>query len=109
MRVYSWNDWNTDHIGQHQVLPAEARYVIEHARRSYPQYCGKEKWRVRGKTALGRWLQVVFIYPDDEDIDPDSLAPADLLAYSNGQAQVVYVIHAPELTEKEKPDVRKRG
>jgi len=52
---------------------------------------------------------VIYIYPDDADVDPDSLSPADLLAYSDGMAQVVYVIHARELTDTEKRRERKRG
>jgi len=54
-------------------------------------------------------LQVIFVYPDDEDVDLDSLGPHDLIAYSDGTAQVVYVIHARDLTDAEKRATRKRG
>jgi len=54
MRVYSWSDWNTDHIGRHNVTPAEARQVVEHARSPYPEHADGGKLRVRGKTESGR-------------------------------------------------------
>lgn len=109
MGAYSWNDWNIEHIGRHDVIPAEARHVVEHALPPYPEFIGDGKWRVRGRTAHGRWLQVIYVHPDDADIDPDSLAPPDLLSYSDGRAQVVCVIHARELTAEEKRQTRKRG
>jgi len=109
MRAYSWNDWNLRHVGRHNVTPAEARYVADYARSPHPEYVGDGKWHVRGKTSAGRWLQVIYVCPDDAEVDPDSLSPADLLAFSDGRAQVVYVIHARELTEAEKRQARKRG
>jgi len=109
MRAFSWSDWNIRHIAEHHVKPIEAQYIVDHARQPYPEHVGDGKWRVRGKTRAGRWLQVIYVYPDDSDVDPDSLSPADLLAYSGGEAQVVSVIHARELTDAEKRQTRKRG
>jgi len=83
--------------------------VIEHARPPFPDYVGEGRWLVRGKTRAGRWLQVVYVYPDDTDVDPDSLALADLLDYADGRARVARVIHARELTDGEKRRTRKRG
>jgi hypothetical protein len=109
MRVFAWNSQNVEHIGKHDVDPDEARYVVEHARPPFPEHHGDGKWLVRGRTSSGRWLQVIFVYPDDADVDPDSLDPHDLIAYSDGTAQVVYVIHARNLTDAEKRATRKRG
>jgi hypothetical protein len=109
MRAYSWNDWNIGHIARHNVTQAEARYVVERAQRPYPQHVRDGKWCVRGKTAAGRWLQVVYVYPDDANVDPDSLSVADLLAYSDGLATIVYIIHARDLTDADKRQTRKRG
>lgn len=109
MRVYSWDGRNVGHIAEHGVSPPEARYVVEHARSPFPRHVGEGKWLVCGQTQAGRWLQVVYVYPDDRDVDPDSLSVADLVAYSDGRAQVVRVIHARPLTDNEKRKTRKRG
>jgi hypothetical protein len=52
---------------------------------------------------------VIYSYPEDDEVDPDSLSPHDLLAHCQGEAQVVYVIHARELNEAERRQSRKRG
>jgi hypothetical protein len=109
MRVFSWTASNIAHIAEHDVMPSEARYVVDHPPKPYPEFVGGGKWRVRARTAAGRWLQVIYVYPDDSDVDPDSLSPADLLAFSDGHAQVVSVVHARELTHAEKRQTRKRG
>jgi hypothetical protein len=52
---------------------------------------------------------VIYVYPDDSDVNPDSLSPADLLLFGDGRAQAVRVIHARELTDAEKRQSRRRG
>ena len=84
--AFRWNDWNRDHIAVHGVLPEEAEYVINHASAPYPEKIGEGKWRVRGHTSSGRYLQVVFIIEDE----------------------LYYVIHARGLTEREKRQLRRR-
>jgi len=61
--------------------------VVSHAQRPYPQAREDEKWRVVGRGRGGRWVQVIFIF-DPED--------------------VVFVIHARPLTDREKRRERKR-
>jgi len=78
---FRWNNWNSDHVGRHGVLPEEAEAVVRHARRPYPQARADEKWLVRGQNSAGRWLQVVFVFSPDD---------------------TVFVIHARPLTESEK-------
>lgn len=65
----------------------EAEHVIDHAAAPYPEYLGAEKWRVRGQTATGRYLQVIFVF------DPDG---------------TVYVIHARGLSDRERRQLRRR-
>jgi hypothetical protein len=77
-------------------------------RAPYPEYIGTGKWRVIGKTDLGRWLQVIFVYPEDEQVELDSLSISDLPFFMSGEAQVVCVIHSRELTHAEKKRSRKR-
>ena len=84
--VLHWNDWNRDHFAAHGVLPEEAEYVVNHAARPYPELIGEGKWRVRGQSISGRFLQVIFVIEDD----------------------LYYVIHARGLTEKEKHHLRRR-
>ena len=84
---FRWNQWNVDHIEQHAVSPEEAEYVIDWARPPYPEPIGENKWRVRGQSETGRYLQVIFIF------DPDN---------------TIYVIHARGLNEHEKRQLRRR-
>jgi uncharacterized DUF497 family protein len=81
---FRWNDWNIDHIGGHGVWPEEAEWVVDHYR---PCRAGKDKYLTRGQTQAGRYLQVAFV------IDPDD---------------AVFVIHARDLTEREKQAFRRR-
>ena len=81
------NDWNVDHIGDHGVSPEEAEYVVDGARAPYPEQIGDGKWRVRGQTASGRYIQVIFVF------DPDNTA---------------FVIHARGLSDQEKRQLRRR-
>jgi uncharacterized DUF497 family protein len=108
MRIYSWAESNTTHIAKHGVTQAEAQDVVERARAPYPEYIGTGKWRVIGKTGLGRWLQVIFVYSEDEQVELDSLSISDLPFFMSGEAQVVCVIHSRELTHAEKKRSRKR-
>jgi uncharacterized DUF497 family protein len=85
--VFRWNQWNIEHIAEHGVSPEEAEWVVEHARRPYPNAREDGKRLVVGRGHGDRWVQVVYIY-DPED--------------------VVYVIHARPLRNHEKHRVRRR-
>jgi len=84
--AFRWNDWNRDHIAVHGVSPQEAEFVINRASPPYPEFIGDGKWRVRGPTAAGRFLQVIFVVEDD----------------------YYYVIHARGLSDREKRQLRRR-
>jgi len=84
---FRWNDWNVDHIAEHGVGPIEAEFVVRQARRPWPEKIGDGKWRVWGPTSDGRRLQVIFIF-----------SPTD----------VVFVVHARDLSETEKRRFRRR-
>lgn len=83
---FRWDDWNEDHIAGHNVSPEEAEYVVDHRRRPYPRELADAKFMVRGQTAAGYWLQVIYIIEEDG---------------------VAFVIHARPLTENEKKRERK--
>jgi uncharacterized DUF497 family protein len=85
---FRWNEWNVGHIAAHGVTPQEAEYVVDHARSPYPTYQGDGRFLVRGQTAVGRWLQVVYIF---------------------SPRGVVYVIHARPIPDREKRRTRRRN
>lgn len=87
-RVFRWNIWNLEHIAEHGVSHEEAESVAECQTPPWPEYIGEDKWRIWGQTADGRYLQVIHLF------DPPG---------------VVYVIHARDLTDKEKQQCRRRS
>jgi uncharacterized DUF497 family protein len=93
-KLFSWNAANVRHIGKHGVKVFEAEYALRNPGRGFPRKIGDGKWIVKGLTEAGRFLQVIFIYPEDDEIDVDSLSMADLIDYSEGNGKVIYVIHA---------------
>ena len=93
-KLFSWNAANVRHIAKHGVKVDEAEYVVRNAGRGFPRKIGNGKWIVKSSAADGRSLQVIFIYPADDEIDVDSLSVPDLIDYSEGNGKVVYVIHA---------------
>ena len=83
MYDFRWIDWNEEKIGRHGIRPEEVEYVVNHARRPFPEAHG-EKLFVAGPTAAGRWIQVIFVLDDSE---------------------TVFVIHARQLDESERRPV----
>jgi hypothetical protein len=84
---FRWIPWNIAHIGEHGVTPAEAEYVITHARRPYPRRIVNEKYLVHGQSDAGRYLQVIFLLDAGD---------------------TVFVIHAMPLTPRQKHQFRRR-
>jgi uncharacterized DUF497 family protein len=106
--IFSWNRANTEHIAKHGVKRAEAEQVVRGARPPWPTKSEDGKRLVWGQTSAGRYLQVIFFYPDDEDVDVTSLSLPDLISWSDGHERVIYVIHARNLEDDEKKQFRKR-
>jgi uncharacterized DUF497 family protein len=84
---FRWNAWNVDHIARHGVMAREADAVVRAAKQPYPLWRSDDKWLVWGRTQGGRMLQVVFVL--------DAL-------------DAIYVIHARDLTPREKSRYRAR-
>ena len=84
---FRWNQWNIEHLASHGVDPEEAEDVVVQASGPYPWRIGDDKLLVWGPGRGGRLLQVVFVLDDD------------------GTA---FVIHARELTNREKRIHRRR-
>jgi uncharacterized DUF497 family protein len=84
---FRWISWNQEHIAEHGVEPEEAEDAVRNTRAPFPLVQADERYLVWGRTEGGRFLQVVFV------IDPDD---------------TIFVIHARELTDKEKKRYRRR-
>jgi hypothetical protein len=85
---FLWDDWNLEHIARHGVSPREVEAIVRGARRPFPTYRGDGKWLVMGRGSGGRLLQTVYV-----------LRPGNLL----------YIIHARPLTDREKRRYRRRS
>ncbi len=62
---------------------------------------------VRGQTASGRYLQVIFVFKSPTMLDYDSLSFEQLSALQDDKP-AVYVVHARDLTYREKRRLRTR-
>jgi hypothetical protein len=107
--IYSWDDDNRDHIARHDVTPEEAEHVVEHCAPPYPEDLGEGKLCVWGKTTEGRWLQVIFVLKLQSEVAYDSVDLLDWAALGDrSDAKIVRVIHAMDLTEKMKRQLRRK-
>ena len=107
MLIFAWDDWNREYIGEHRVTVAEAEYVVRHAKPPFPREIEDDKQLVWGQTEAGRYLQVVFVFRAESEVEYESLALEDILALSDQDAPVVYVVHAMELTGRMKHQYRR--
>ena len=85
--LFRWNSHNLEHIAEHGVTAEEAEFVISAAQPPFPRMIGDDKYLVWGQTENGDYLQVIFIYSPPE---------------------MIYVIHARPMTDKEKSRLRRR-
>jgi uncharacterized DUF497 family protein len=108
MILFAWNETNIEHIAKHGVAPSEAESVVRAARPPYPEQRENEKFLVWGQTDAGRWLQVIFVYLNDDQVEVDDLSLDQLAAFAEG-AEVIRVVHARPLIPAEKHRARKRG
>ena len=108
MMIFAWDERNVAHIGKHGVTPREAEFIVRHAHSPFPESARDGKFRAWGQTQEGRYLQAVFVFPKDEDVDLESLDPLDRLAFADGSESVIYVVHARDLEESEKKQLRRR-
>jgi hypothetical protein len=83
-KVFVWNQWNVEHIGNHGVTPQEAEFVVEQATGRYPQKIGDAKYLVWGRTADRRPIQVIFIRLASEQVDIELLDILDRLTLEEG-------------------------
>jgi uncharacterized DUF497 family protein len=107
--VFSWDDYNREHIAKHNVDLEEAEQVVRNAEIPFPQTIEDDKLVVWGPTASGRYLQVIYVLKPPADVAYESLTVEDWMAVEAGEiAVVIRVIHAMDLTERMKKQLRKR-
>src|ERR1043165_9130364 len=102
MIVFAWDDCNFVDIKNHKVRPSEAEGIVRNAKQPFPREIGDGKFLVWGQTDQGRYLQVIFVFRSDDEVEYELLSLEEVLALSENSATVVYVIHAMELTAKMK-------
>src|SRR5258708_6535827 len=95
-----WDDWNVQHIAQHGVEPHEAKEIVDGGRRPFPKARGNGKYLVKGRTAFGRLLQVIYVIRDLNSIDFEQLDLVERLELLE-MGRAGYVIHARELRRGE--------
>jgi hypothetical protein len=107
-RLLYWDDWNEPHVAEHNVVREEADYVVDHASGPFPRHHGDGKYLVRGQTADGRYLQVIFVYRPSNSVDIRFLDERQRLLLES-VTKVTYVIHARDLTGREKHQLLRRS
>jgi uncharacterized DUF497 family protein len=85
--LFRWNAWNLEHATRHGVGVRDAERIVAGARRPYPEHRGDGKWRVVGRDAGERLIQVIYLVDEDGTI---------------------FIIHARPLTGPEKRRHRRR-
>jgi uncharacterized DUF497 family protein len=104
--IFIWDEQNQEHAARHGVSHDEAEYVVDHARPPFPRNIEGQKQLVRGQTEAGRWIQVIFVYIESDRVDIMDLPPEDLLALEQNE-EIGYIIHARDLTRREKIHCRR--
>src|SRR5437868_2748059 len=105
---FSWDTWNRPHIAKHGVSQQEAQYIVERRAAPFPRDIGDGKYLVRGQTEAGRYLQVIYTFKSDEDMDYESMDLEAIIALSDEVSPIYYVVHARDLTEREKRAYRRQ-
>jgi uncharacterized DUF497 family protein len=99
--IFSWDEWNTGHIAVHGVTRAEAEYVVRNAANPFPRQTGDGKHLVWGQTNEGRYLQVIFVYRESDELEFESLTLDQWITISAGPvSEIVYVVHSMTLPPK---------
>lgn len=102
-----WNAWNLNHVATHGVTMREAEFVAAHAQPPYPEEVGDGKFAVWGQTEEGRYLQVIYTLWSIERVDLADVPP-HLREELKELDEVIYIIHARDLTNAEKRRYRRR-
>lgn len=103
-----WDAWNKEHATRHGVSQDDARYVLRKVTPPYPEYIGGGKYRVRGQTQHGKYVQIIFVYRSGDQIKVEEMTVEELIELESSKGPYAYVIHARELKDDEKRRDRRR-
>ncbi len=104
-----WDKVSREHIAKHRVQAHEVEFVLSGLQPPFPQDIGNGKYLVQGQTDEGRFLQVIYVYRPVQTLDWTAMEWEDRLALADVEEnEVVYVVHARDLTEREKRALRRR-
>jgi len=106
--IFAWDEENTEHIARHAVTADEAEFVLQRAKIPFPQSLGEGKFRVWGTAENGRMLQVIYVLKAQSEVAYSSVDPLDWETLQDDRgAKIVRVIHAMELTDDMKRQLRR--
>jgi hypothetical protein len=106
--IFAWDDQNREHIAKHAVSAEETEEIVRAAAPPYPRAIGEGKHMVRGRTARGRYLQVIIAFKNPEDVEFGSLTADQWAEVEAGEEiRIVRVIHAMDLTDGMKRALRR--
>jgi len=105
--ILLWDDENIAHLATHSVTREEADFVVKSAAPPYPAEVEGEKFVVWGQSPEGRYLQVIFVLLDEDQVDWEKLDARDKMRFAEGAEEVGRVIHARDLTTREKKNLRR--
>ncbi len=107
--IFSRDDENREHIAKHDVVPEEAEELVRGARPPFPRAIGEGKHMVWDQTRQGRYLQVIIVFKAPQELDYKALTAQQWEEVAATDVRrVVRVIHAMDLTEAMKRNLRKR-
>jgi len=108
--IFLWTPRNIERVGRHDIIYDVAEYVVQHAAAPYLENVGDDNRSVWGATRNGRFLQVIFVHVQIENMTSEEYAflePHERIALDAGEP-AVRIIHARELTNDEKRRLRRR-
>lgn len=107
--IFAWDQINREHIAKHSVSEAEAEEIARDAEAPFPREVGDDKLLVWGATRAGRFLQVIYVLKLPVEVDYESVAVEDWMEIeANEFSEIVCVIHAMEMTDGMKRQLRRR-
>lgn len=88
MYGFRWNEWNLEKLDKHNIVSHEAEYLVQHPPRGSPKRIENDKILVRGQTAAGAYIQVIYVVEKENDDE-------------------IFVLHARPLTANERRAFRR--
>ncbi len=79
--------------------------MVQHAKSPYPQRRADGKFLVRGQSAAGRFLQVIFVNRAVAEVELKTLSLEQAMMLEDLD-EVMYVIHARDLNSREVHNLR---